>query len=97
MWYNPLDGNIPHPRICDETHSDFMLPIGGFFIMAITKDMSILEVVQKYPDTVDVFVNAGMGCLGCAAAHFENIEQGAMAHGIDVDQLVKDLNTVVGA
>ena len=33
--------------------------------MAITKDMSILEVVQKYPDTVDVFVNAGMGCLGC--------------------------------
>ena len=65
--------------------------------MAITKDMSILEVVQKYPDTVDVFVNAGMGCLGCAAAHFENIEQGAMAHGIDVDQLVKDLNTVFGA
>ena len=65
--------------------------------MAITKDMSTLEVVQKYPDTVDVFVNAGMGCLGCAAAHFENIEQGAMAHGIDVDQLVKDLNTVVGA
>ena len=65
--------------------------------MAITKDMSILEVVQKYPDTVDVFVNAGMGCLGCAAAHFENIEQGAMAHGIDGDQLVKDLNTVVGA
>ena len=65
--------------------------------MAITKDMSILEVVQKYPDTVDVFVNAGMGCLGCAAAHFENIEQGAMAHGIDVDQLVMDLNTGVGA
>ena len=65
--------------------------------MATTKDMSILEVVKKYPDTVDVFVNAGMGCLGCAAAHFENIEQGAMAHGIDVDQLVKDLNTVVGA
>ena len=65
--------------------------------MAITKDMSILEVVQKYPDTAEVFMSAGMGCLGCAAAHFENIEQGAMAHGIDVDQLVKDLNTVVGA
>ena len=65
--------------------------------MANTKDMGILEVVQKYPDTVDVFVNSGMGCLGCAASHFENIEQGAMAHGIDVDQLIKDLNTVVGA
>ena len=63
--------------------------------MAITKDMSILDVVQKYPDTVDVFVNAGMGCLGCAAAHFENIEQGAMAHGINADELVADLNKAV--
>lgn len=65
--------------------------------MAITKDMSILEVVQKYPDTVDVFVNSGMGCLGCAAAHFENIEQGAAAHGIDVDALIKNLNDAIGA
>ena len=65
--------------------------------MTITKDMGIGEVVQKYPATVPVFMSAGMGCLGCAASHFENIEQGAMAHGIDVDQLIKDLNTVVGA
>ena len=65
--------------------------------MAITKDMSILDVVQKYPDTVDVFVDAGMGCLGCAAAHFENIEQGAMAHGIDIDTLIDGLNEAVGA
>ena len=36
--------------------------------MAITKDMSIIEIVQKYPDTVEVLMNAGMGCLGCAAA-----------------------------
>lgn len=43
------------------------------------------------------FVNAGMGCLGCAAAHFENIEQGALAHGIDVDALVEGLNEAVGA
>ena len=47
--------------------------------MAITKDMSIIEIVQTYPDTVEILMNAGMGCLGCAAAHFENIEQGAMA------------------
>jgi hypothetical protein len=26
------------------------------------------------------------------AARFENIEQGALAHGIDVDSLMKDLN-----
>ena len=40
--------------------------------MTITKDMGIGEVVQKYPDTVPVFMSAGMGCIGCAASHFEN-------------------------
>lgn len=63
--------------------------------MAITKEMGIMEVVQKYPDTVEVFMNSGMGCLGCAASHFENIAQGAGAHGIDVDKLIEDLNKVV--
>jgi hybrid cluster-associated redox disulfide protein len=58
----------------------------------ITADMSIIEVVQKYPDTVGVFMRHGLGCIGCALARFENIRQGAEAHGIDVDALVKDLN-----
>ena len=63
--------------------------------MLITKDMSIMEVVTNYPDTVPVFMQSGMGCIGCAAAHFENIEQGALAHGIDVDELIAALNEVV--
>jgi hybrid cluster-associated redox disulfide protein len=58
----------------------------------ITADMSIIEVVQKYPDTVHVFMRHGLGCIGCALARFENIRQGAEVHGIDVDALVKDLN-----
>ncbi|MBR1581158.1 MAG: DUF1858 domain-containing protein [Selenomonadaceae bacterium] len=65
--------------------------------MKITKDMSILEVVQTYPYTAEVFFYAGMGCLGCAAARFENIEQGCMAHGIDPDALVEALNEVIEA
>ncbi len=63
--------------------------------MSITKEMSIVDVVQKYPQTVQVFRNYGMGCLGCAAARFENIEQGAAAHGIDANALVADLNKAV--
>ncbi|MDD4587437.1 MAG: DUF1858 domain-containing protein [Heliobacteriaceae bacterium] len=62
----------------------------------ITKEMSIREVVEKFPQTVPVFMSFGMGCLGCAAARFENIEQGASAHGIDVDKLVDELNNRIG-
>ena len=61
----------------------------------ITADMSIGDVIQKYPDAVEVFFRHGLGCIGCAAARFENISQGAMAHGIDINVLMKDLNAAV--
>jgi hybrid cluster-associated redox disulfide protein len=61
----------------------------------ITKDMPIGEVVNKYPQTIEVFFKHGLHCIGCAAAAFENIEQGAQAHGIDVDKLMEDLNKAV--
>jgi len=63
--------------------------------MKITKDMTITEVIRQYPQTIEVFMNHGMGCLGCAAARFENIAQGAQAHGIDIDKLMADLNKAV--
>jgi len=46
--------------------------------------------------TVRVFLNHGLMCIGCVAARFENLEQGAMAHGIDVDTLLRDLNAAIG-
>ena len=65
--------------------------------MKITKEMSIMEVVQRYPDTMMVFMYAGMGCFGCHAAQFETIEEGALVHGIDADKLVDALNEIVEA
>ena len=58
----------------------------------ISKNMGIMEAIQKYPDIVGVFVAHGLGCIGCAMANFETIEQGAMAHGMDIEALMKDLN-----
>jgi hybrid cluster-associated redox disulfide protein len=63
----------------------------------ITKDMGIMEAIQKYPDVVGVFVAHGLGCIGCAMANFETIEQGAMAHGMDIDALMSDLNEVASS
>jgi hybrid cluster-associated redox disulfide protein len=61
----------------------------------ITRQMPIGEVVQNYPQTIEVFLKHGLMCFGCAIARFENVEQGAMAHGIDVDTLMNDLNAAV--
>ncbi len=67
----------------------------GVTAMVITKEMSIGTIVQNHPQTVPVFLNHGLMCIGCAVARFETLEQGALAHGIDVDALIKDLNSVV--
>lgn len=61
----------------------------------ITKDMSITDIVDRFPDTVPVFQRYGMHCFGWMAARFENLEQGALAHGLDVDALINDLNAAV--
>ncbi|KCZ70894.1 protein of unknown function (DUF1858) [Candidatus Methanoperedens nitroreducens] len=63
--------------------------------MTITKEMTIEEVVNQYPETMIVFMRHGLHCVGCHVSAFESIEEGAMAHGIDVDALVSDLNKVV--
>jgi hybrid cluster-associated redox disulfide protein len=64
-------------------------------VKKITKDMTFAQVLQKHPETAQVFLEKGMHCIGCMAAHFESIEQGATAHGIDVKSLIEDLNKAV--
>ena len=63
--------------------------------MSVTKDMSIIEIVQQYPQSLSVFAKYGLGCIGCAAAKFENLEAGARVHGFDPDQMVADINEAI--
>jgi len=62
--------------------------------VAITPEMRIGDALTQYPQTLKVFLSHGLMCVGCAVARFENIRQGADAHGIDLDALMKDLNQV---
>jgi hybrid cluster-associated redox disulfide protein len=57
--------------------------------------MTIREVLQKNPKTAEVFMKHGMHCLGCPSATGETVAQAAMVHGIDVDKLIEQLNSVL--
>ena len=61
----------------------------------ITKEMSIGDVVKKYPETVPVFFQHGLHCIGCHVSPFESVEDGCKTHGIDADILVKALNASI--
>ena len=63
----------------------------------VIKDMAILDIAQQYPEAIEVFARYGLGCIGCAAARFENLEAGARVHGFDADQMVDDINAAIEA
>jgi hybrid cluster-associated redox disulfide protein len=61
----------------------------------ITREMTIMEVVNKFPQSIKVFFEHGLFCIGCSVAYRETVEQGAAAHGIDVEQLLGRLNAAI--
>ncbi len=54
----------------------------------ITKDMTIGEILRANPDVAPVLMEAGMHCLGCPSAQAESLEEAAMVHGLDLDDLM---------
>lgn len=60
--------------------------------MEITKDMLIGELIRNKPESIDVLLNFGLGCVGCPASQMESLEEAAMVHGLDLNQLLKALN-----
>jgi hybrid cluster-associated redox disulfide protein len=58
----------------------------------ITKDMTIAQVLMMDMESASVFLEAGMHCIGCPASSGESIEEAAAVHGINADELLKNLN-----
>lgn len=58
----------------------------------ITKKMSFVEILQKHPKAAEILLGKGMHCIGCPMAQMESLEEGAKAHGLDADEIVKELN-----
>lgn len=62
----------------------------------ISKDMTFFELMRTYPESVKVLQKHNLGCVGCMGAQNESLEQGARAHGLDIDALLNDLNAALG-
>ena len=60
--------------------------------MTITKKTIIGDIIDKEPEKINILLDAGMHCIGCAISEDETLEEACMVHGIDVDDLVEELN-----
>lgn len=60
----------------------------------ITKDMTIGEILNVNPDVAPVLMEIGMHCLGCPSAQAETLEEAAMVHGIDINELMAKIEAL---
>ena len=65
----------------------------GETIMKITKDMLIGDILDADRETAQFFFEMGMHCLGCPSARGESLEMACAVHGVDVDEMVEEINT----
>ena len=60
----------------------------------ITKDTLIADCLTLNPDSAEILQAVGMHCLGCPSAQGETLEEAAMVHGIDVNDLMAKIAAV---
>ncbi len=58
----------------------------------VTKSMLIGEIIRINEGVIPILLNSGMHCVGCPSAQGESLEEAAMVHGIDADELVENIN-----
>ena len=67
------------------------------FIMIVTKQTIIGDILDYDVETAQFFFAIGMHCLGCPSSRGESIEAACAVHGTDADQLVEEINKFLAA
>ena len=61
----------------------------------INKDTIIADILNVAPDAAPLFQSIGMHCLGCAMASGETLGEACAAHGVDADEFLTKLMSLV--
>ena len=58
----------------------------------VNKDMIISDMLQIDPGIAAVLMASGMHCVGCPVSQGESLEEAAMVHGLNADELIENVN-----
>ena len=58
----------------------------------VTKDMLIGQILEQDATVAPIMMASGMHCIGCPSSQSESLEEAAMVHGLDCDDLVAKIN-----
>ena len=58
----------------------------------INKDMIIADMLKIDPGIAAILMASGMHCIGCPSAQGVTLDEAAMVHGMNADELVVNVN-----
>jgi len=64
-------------------------------VETVTPDTNIGDLVLFHPETAELLFSIGLHCLGCSSSGVETISDAAAVHGLDIDELVLQLNDII--
>ena len=63
----------------------------------VSEKTLIGEIVNSYPESIEVLLSVGMHCLGCPASQAESLEEACAVHGLDPVVVANAVNSVIAA
>ena len=61
------------------------------YIMEITKQTKMGDMIEYDRGIAVVLMEAGMHCVGCPASIGESLEEACQVHGLDADEVLKSI------
>ena len=65
--------------------------------MEITKQTTMGEMLNYDRGIAMVLMQAGMHCIGCPSSIHESLEDACAVHGIDSDEVLKNIQTYLAS
>jgi hybrid cluster-associated redox disulfide protein len=59
-------------------------------------EMSLDEIMRRWPATIGVFIRHGMLCVGCPIGIFHNVRDACDAHAVNRARFEDELRVVIG-
>jgi hybrid cluster-associated redox disulfide protein len=75
-----------------------MKPKGANMTDALTNDlaeMTIEDLLRRWPETAVIFHNHHMACPGCAVASFYTLPEAAIVYGLPPEQLLSEIQNAI--
>uniref|UniRef100_A0A7C4PLF2 DUF1858 domain-containing protein n=1 Tax=Anaerolinea thermolimosa TaxID=229919 RepID=A0A7C4PLF2_9CHLR len=63
--------------------------------LEITPHIMVAQIMERYPETISVFLRHHMSCVGCSLSAFDTLADAALVHDIPLDLLIHDLTRAV--